>query len=277
MPSETTEARMHALLSLGQELAAEQSELAQSDSRFRAYLDGAPFLAWIKDPEGRYVFVNRQAAVLFGWTVPDVLGKTDPDLRPARIAQVSAAHDRRALRKGARVEGIERLSLAAGETREFRVTRFSFLCRENRRYLGVMATELSERLPPETARSLAGRWLETLPHAAVFADESGRIRFANRSAEILFQRAEGALCGQPILSLVPTRYHAALSPLVLMAANPLAAPACDAPLSLLGQNLRHEEFPIEMSLTWSDLAGEPLLLVLVRDSARQAIPLMQGA
>jgi PAS domain-containing protein len=54
--------------------------------RLTAFLDNGPFLAFLKDSEGRLVYHNACFAHLFGGGSSSLVGKTDTDLFPAEVA-----------------------------------------------------------------------------------------------------------------------------------------------------------------------------------------------
>ena len=62
-------------------------ELEISDSRFRAFMDGSPMAAFIKDEEGRMVYCNRALADRFGAIPEDWIGKTDFETWPREMAE----------------------------------------------------------------------------------------------------------------------------------------------------------------------------------------------
>lgn len=74
--------------------------LQQSEERFRAFLEHAPNLAFLKSIKGRYVYVNRQFEATFGMTREDILGKSDGDLFPPHQAEHFMTHDRQVLAQG---------------------------------------------------------------------------------------------------------------------------------------------------------------------------------
>jgi PAS domain S-box-containing protein len=65
-----------------------------------------PFLAWLKDAEGRYIMINQQYAKSCGRTVDQVVGLTDLDLWPRELAEKYRTDDAEimATRRGIGVE-----------------------------------------------------------------------------------------------------------------------------------------------------------------------------
>ena len=67
----------------------------ESEQRFRAFMQNSPSGVFLKDEEGRYLFMNRAGEQLIGRT--DWLGKTDDELRPGRAGGEIRGHDRAVL------------------------------------------------------------------------------------------------------------------------------------------------------------------------------------
>lgn len=71
--------------------------LRKSEERLSAILNNTTAVIYLKDLEGRYLFINRQYEILFHVTNDAVLGKTDFDLFPYEMAEKFRANDRRVL------------------------------------------------------------------------------------------------------------------------------------------------------------------------------------
>jgi diguanylate cyclase (GGDEF)-like protein/PAS domain S-box-containing protein len=69
-------------------------ELSIERAKFKAFMDSGPAASFMKDSQGRYVFVNKQFLKTFNLPQSAVIGKTDHELWPAEIADDIAAHDR---------------------------------------------------------------------------------------------------------------------------------------------------------------------------------------
>lgn len=80
---------------------AAQAALRESEARLQAILDAAPSLIAVKDLDGRYLFVNRAAAAIFGRPRKEVLGRSDAELVLLERAEGWRANDRKVLQSGA--------------------------------------------------------------------------------------------------------------------------------------------------------------------------------
>ncbi len=67
--------------------------LSEAEVRQRTILDNMPFLAWLKDIEGRYIMINQQYANSCGRTVDQVVGLTDFEIWPRELAEKYRADD----------------------------------------------------------------------------------------------------------------------------------------------------------------------------------------
>ena len=54
--------------------------LMESKSRIRSLLDNLPFMAWMKDIEGRYEAINEPFTKMSGLSSDQILGKTSQEL-----------------------------------------------------------------------------------------------------------------------------------------------------------------------------------------------------
>ncbi|MCQ8129722.1 sensor domain-containing protein [Methylomonas rivi] len=72
-----------------------ETALHQKEGYQRALLDNFPFEVWLKDPESRFLAVNRLFANTFGAPHPDALiGKSDYDIAEKPLANAYRADDR---------------------------------------------------------------------------------------------------------------------------------------------------------------------------------------
>jgi len=76
----------------------------ETEARFRALAEHAPFAINVKGADGKYILVNREFADLVGSTVTECVGKTVFDLTTPERARLIDRHDRRVLETGAPLE-----------------------------------------------------------------------------------------------------------------------------------------------------------------------------
>lgn len=86
-------------------LAEEASR--ESEARLRSILDQAPVSIYIKDLEGRYVFLNVFAEKMLGLADEEVIGKRNEEILPPETAEQLSANDEGVIREGAPIKGEE--------------------------------------------------------------------------------------------------------------------------------------------------------------------------
>jgi PAS domain S-box-containing protein len=94
---ERTEGLMKANIELQNEIHERKQverALRESEERFRLFMEKLPGVAFIKDLEGRYVYVNETWENTFNMTPLDWFGKTDEEIWPLTFANQFKENDR---------------------------------------------------------------------------------------------------------------------------------------------------------------------------------------
>ena len=81
-----------------------EAALQQSQALLRSIIDNTTAVIYVKQPDGRYLLINRQYEKLFNVTDEAMQGKTDYDLFPQHIADALRANDVRVLTTGTTIE-----------------------------------------------------------------------------------------------------------------------------------------------------------------------------
>ncbi|HEY9604808.1 MAG TPA: PAS domain S-box protein [Allocoleopsis sp.] len=92
-----------------------EEELAQSQQLLLSFLNNLPGPAFIKDEEGRYLYVNPAGVRVVQRELSDIVGKTDFDLVAVEVAQQLRDNDLAVLVEGKTVELLETLPQEGGE------------------------------------------------------------------------------------------------------------------------------------------------------------------
>ena len=77
-----------------------ENALRESETHFRALLDGTLDRVWMKDRAGRYLAVNRAEEQAVGIAASEIIGKTVRDFRSPDQAAIVEAEDERAMASG---------------------------------------------------------------------------------------------------------------------------------------------------------------------------------
>jgi diguanylate cyclase (GGDEF)-like protein/PAS domain S-box-containing protein len=117
------EQRMHVLtLQQAEQPCEPEDPAAHKGGLYRNLLDGLPDFAFVKDREHRYVLVNSGYARFMGMDPAEVVGRTDFDLLPRKVAESCRKTEARAWKHAGRYSVEVRLF---GRVREFRMFRIS--------------------------------------------------------------------------------------------------------------------------------------------------------
>jgi PAS domain S-box-containing protein len=190
---------------------AEQA-LVESEERFARFMQHLPGLAWIKDAEGRYVFVNDAAEKAFRTPRAQLYGKTDAEIFPPKFAEQFTQNDRRALAGAAGVQAIEVLEHEDGVLHHSLVNKFPIPAPdENSSLVGGIAIDVTEQKRAEEA--LAGNearlraLVESAADAIITIDHRGLIEAINPAAERMFGYRPSEIIGRNVRSLMPEPYR----------------------------------------------------------------------
>ncbi|HEY6727967.1 MAG TPA: PAS domain-containing protein [Polyangiaceae bacterium] len=164
-----------------------------SDLQYIQELIGkAPVLAFAKDVEGRYVYVNDAYLVFCGFEREAVLGSTDYDLFPPEIAEVFVKNDRLVLETGQTID-TEDLAPSRSELRVGHCTKFALRDDSGSiTAIGGIVIDITERHAARTAleRSEA-RYRQLVEHSpdayCVLAPDTGKFIHVNDNACALFK------------------------------------------------------------------------------------------
>jgi PAS domain S-box-containing protein len=116
------------------------NSLSDSERQFRGFLNSTDDLAFLKDDEGKYIFVNYSLANFFGKNEEEILGKTDFSLMPEEAAKYCALSDSEALKSEEVVISEEYVHNNIYETRKFKI----FL-NENKLAIGGFIRNITEK------------------------------------------------------------------------------------------------------------------------------------
>lgn len=126
------------------QLIRAEEKLRQSELRNRIIMDGSTTMIFLKDAMGRYLLVNREFLRFFNLKEEDVLGRTDRELFPDRLANGFRNGDLEALLKNQRVERTEVIQIG-GRTHHLLMSRFPLTDGETEspHSIGCVATDIS--------------------------------------------------------------------------------------------------------------------------------------
>ncbi len=132
-----------------------------------AVLDHSPSVIFVKDPEGRYLLLNRGAERLYAKPREAMLGRTDADFFPPEAVQAMRAKDEEAVARGEPIQFEESVPFG-DDLRHYFTIKFPIL-NSHGTLMGVcgIVTEITEQKRKEEERLLLREQVITAQEAAL--------------------------------------------------------------------------------------------------------------
>lgn len=186
-----------------------EEALQSSDRRFATFMDHLHGFAWVKDAQGRYLYVNRlfRESLLEG---RDWKEKTAHELWPVHVAEPYERNDRTVRETGVPLHTVESF-IQQGEVRHALVSKFPIVDHQGEpALLGGVAVDITERQHTEELLKQQADMLNHSSDAILAWKIGGGIVYWNRGAEELYgwrsqevigRRSDELLSANPLLSV----------------------------------------------------------------------------
>lgn len=115
-----------------------------AERQLRAFLDNSAVYGWMKDDEGRYVFLSKNYEHHLGVRAEDLLGKTDFDYWPRETAEQFRANDQSVLATDRAIEVLEEGQTADGKHPWWLCHKFPYRDETGKRFVGGLAVDVTE-------------------------------------------------------------------------------------------------------------------------------------
>ena len=162
-----------------------ENMLQESEQRFQAFMDHSPTLCFIKDEQGRMLFVNRVMTKAFGVASEDMIGKNDFDWLPVETARAVMEYERGIIRNNRASKQVEMVTTADGRMHEWLVVKFPIVSPDGRKFLGGIGMDVRDQRRTERALKISESTFRDLFHDAPVAyhelDTEGRIVRVNQT------------------------------------------------------------------------------------------------
>lgn len=150
---------------------------------FVALVAEAPVAAFIKDPEGRYVYANQYLQTTLGERFgSDWYGKTDAELWPPDVAALIRQGDE-ATRKGEGWQLFTQPMPLENERHSFLVMKFALAAADGRVHVGGIGLDQTEQVRIAAERDQLANVVEQVPESVLIADLDARILYVNAAFE----------------------------------------------------------------------------------------------
>lgn len=173
---------------LVQQRQAEEA-LRNTEARFHAFMNNSQTMAFMKDAEGRFAYINQPMEKAFNVTQAELIGKTGAAFLSEETAQQVYQNDLRVLQTNQSQTIIEVVPTSDGVNRSWQVTKFPFTDSTGERFVGGIAFDVTQQKQSEeklaAEKELAQVTLRSIGDAVITTDASGRVRYLNPVAEKL--------------------------------------------------------------------------------------------
>ena len=179
-----------------------EKQLQESEERFHAFMDHSPTLCFIKDGQGRMLFINRFMAKAFGVSAEDMVGKNDLDWLPPETAREIMDYDRNILESNRASKQVEMVTTADGRTHEWLVAKFPIVTPDGRKFLGGVGMDIRDQRKTERALKISESTFRELfddaPVAYHELDMEGRIVRVNKTELALLGYSAEEMVGRHV-------------------------------------------------------------------------------
>ena len=138
-----------------------ENALQESEARFRLFMDNSPTIAWIKDEQGRHVYLSRTGEARFRLRSGDWAGKTDAELWPPEIADRYRKNDLAVIAAGRPVEFTEESVNPDGSPSWWLASKFPFRV-SGKLYVAGIGLDITEQKRAEDELAVYRERLEDL-------------------------------------------------------------------------------------------------------------------
>ncbi len=128
-----------------------EEALRETQALFNSFMDNGPAIAFMKDEEGRYVYVNKPFEDLFGYPLSFLRGRTCFAWLPSETAQQTHDHDLQVLSTGVSQEIIETVPTQDGLPHHWLVFKFPMSDASGRKFVAGVGVDITERRSAEKA------------------------------------------------------------------------------------------------------------------------------
>ena len=139
--------------------------LAESEERFRSFMDNSSAIAWIKDEQGRYTYLNKSFKMTFGVKMEDWYGKTDHEVWPQEIANEFRKNDLAVLKADHPLTLIEESMTDDNDRLIWLNTKFPYRDSVGKRFVGSIGIDITEQKRTEEKLNQS-RKMEAIGHMA---------------------------------------------------------------------------------------------------------------
>jgi len=245
-------------------------ELHEMQERFMAFMGNLSGVAFIKDGQSRYVFVNAAWEKLFGRKLEQVRGLHDADLFPASMAGDFGQSDH-LLRQDRKPLQVVETFLQPDGPHSYLVNKFLIPGEtEGEDYVGGIAVDITERLRTQQAlresQARSQAILASALDAVITIDQQGRVVEFNPAAENMFGYKNSDIIGEEMaLKIIPEEMRAQHRAGLMRVVRTGESHILGRRIELTACRADGSRFPAELTINRVEFSAQPLFTGFIRD------------
>jgi PAS domain S-box-containing protein len=122
-----------------------EAALQESEARFRSFMNNSATIAWMKDEQGRHVYISETFEKRHGAHMEDWQGKTDFEVWRHEVAEAFRRNDQDVLRSNQPMGIIEETKDTEDHLTYWLNFKFPFRDASGKRYIGGIGVDITER------------------------------------------------------------------------------------------------------------------------------------
>lgn len=182
------------------EIESEQRRLL-----LEAISDKAEAAIWVRDSEGRHVFVNQEWKNIFDLSDQQIIGKTALEILDKATAKAFQKNDSKVLASDQSIKYEERIPTLRGDryylTNMFPMGEIPGVGKS----IGGIASDITERKQVEEELKFNSILLDEIGESVISTDPEGKIIYWNNAAEQLYGWSQSEVLGQNIIDITPSK------------------------------------------------------------------------
>lgn len=173
-----------------------EDDLRQNEEQFMLFMEHFPGMVYLKDEQGRFLYLNRYIEDVYGVKVDPCIGKTDRELWPREISEAIMEDDRKVLASGKELQKVEDISFNDIRVSLF-TQKFPIFQDSSLTMIGGVSIDITDYRRTEQENRLLVSAVEHTAESVFILDSRGRILYLNQAGERSLETPRGDLTGKP--------------------------------------------------------------------------------
>ncbi len=241
-----------------------EKDLYESEEKFRIITENSADAIFIADKEGKYLYVNKQAINLLGYSKEEMLKFTIADISPANKVEEYFQIFQRLFAEGSSYSEIELVKKDGSNV----PTDLNAVLLPNGLVYGSCRDITKRKRAEEEVRESEERYrsvVQSAKDAIVTANNIGLVTAWNRGAEKIFGYTAMEIIGEKLEKIIPQTFHDRHNNGIRRIEQGGAHHVIGKTVEVVGLHKNGTEFPLELSLSLWEKSSKRLFTGIIRD------------